>query len=462
MVQWLITSIPLLITSFAGDSRSKLITLLITRLINFLLISFTLVPCSSSNADCLELMRNNQTDILINNKDFNYIYGDANLHPLQILFSETASIISSYNCSVEYSRENSKAVDVIDSTNAFRSSTWILIAFTLLIFAILIKIHIFIQDEGNEKDTKISRVKIPGTEITRKRIPKDKNPKLKQKMFKNSALFLVYTFMIEKSSFKLFNWNSKLLSILITVFSLIIFRMYFCNLIITDKVVVKIPFVAKSYQDILDHAQLEANFYSSASFKTKLMLSEADSVIGRLRKWMRKQKTLKGISVTDVTVGHLNNLSRVMITTSQFATDWTRNVICSQEVEDPPPSVNPNYCTFESSDGFSTTNRGIVSSAHFRNSQEHMRVKKCYERDVEMGIFKKMYEIDAPYSMTGHLGPSLYDCLLKSNQPVIHPPDFEPLSIGGIKRFLLIMTITTSISPILLALEKLHKFVVSF
>ena len=140
------------------------------------------------------------------------------MSPAVMLSDTHMEMTTFYNCSVQKAQEDSRVTDVMENIGSFNLNLWILFFLFLLIFMVLIFLH-----HRSHRDPRHSTL--------------------------GHGLWTVIIYCLEKDSMHEVNHLSKLIAFLLCLF---IFLMWttFKNLMSTELITVKEPFVARSYDDI--------------------------------------------------------------------------------------------------------------------------------------------------------------------------------------------------------------------
>lgn len=153
--------------------------------------------------------------------------------------------MSPYNCTIEKALEDSVTTDVTNIANAFSRTVWIFTLITLISFAILISIH-FSTEKNNNEITIRSPKKMRG-----RRLGEEQKY---QTLTKNLlySICTVISYVLFNPSFKISNNSTKLISLIMSTFTLLVIVSCFKNAITTDRIRMKDQKIFKSYQDIAD------------------------------------------------------------------------------------------------------------------------------------------------------------------------------------------------------------------
>lgn len=184
-------------------------------------------------------------DVLIARANFNTIPSNQSMHPFQPLGQDGTYIVSPYNCTVEKALEDSITTDVTEIANAFSRTVWIFALITLIGFATLICIH-FSTEKNNNKITIRPRKKMKGRRLGEEQ---------EYQMLMNNLLYSICTvisYVLLNPSFKISNNSTKLISLTMSTFTLLIIVGCLKNAITTDRIRIKDQKIFKSYQDIVD------------------------------------------------------------------------------------------------------------------------------------------------------------------------------------------------------------------
>ena len=132
-------------------------------------------------------------------------------------------MVSFYNCSRAKAKDDSTVTDVMDNIKSFKPELWGLLFVYLLVFMVLIILHY-----RTHRDSRHGSL--------------------------GHGFWTVTTFFLKNDAMHEVNHASKLISFILCVFMFMIWTCFFENLMSTDLVTSKQPFVARSYDDITNQA----------------------------------------------------------------------------------------------------------------------------------------------------------------------------------------------------------------
>lgn len=184
-------------------------------------------------------------DVLIARADFDTIPSNQSMYPFRPLGQDGYFIVSPYNCTVEKALEDSITTDVTNIANAFSITVWIFALITLITFAILIWIHFSTEKNNNEITIRLPK-KMKGRRLGEEQ---------KYKTLMNNLLYSICTvvsYVLFNPSFKISNNSTKLISLIMSTFTLLVIVGCFKNAITTDRIRIKDQKIFKSYQDIVN------------------------------------------------------------------------------------------------------------------------------------------------------------------------------------------------------------------
>ena len=146
-------------------------------------------------------------------------------------------LITPYDCSLERSINGSHKTDFLESLTGFRPDVWIITMTSLIIIAMLINMHM-----------KINQVSKPWM-----------NP--------NGGFWTNISFLLKNPSMIQINWVSSILGTLVAIFALLVGKCYFENIIKSDQISIYQPTVYTSYATIAGDPRIQVYIYSP-QFKT--------------------------------------------------------------------------------------------------------------------------------------------------------------------------------------------------
>ena len=159
------------------------------------------------------------------------------LHSLSATGTYELLLITPYDCSLERSIKESHKTDLLESLTGFLPDVWITTMTSLIIIAMLINIHI-----------KMNQVSKPWT-----------NP--------NGGFWTIISFLLKSPSMIEINWVSSILGTLVAIFAFFVGICYFENIIKSDQISIYQPTVYTSYAMIAEVQRVEVVIHSTR-FKT--------------------------------------------------------------------------------------------------------------------------------------------------------------------------------------------------
>lgn len=191
------------------------------------------------------------------------------MYPFQPLGQDGYFIVSPYNCTVEKALEDSVTTDVTNIANAFSRNVWIFTSITLITFAILIFTHFSTEENNNE-------IKIrPPKKMKGRRL----GEKQKYKTLMNNLLYsssTVISYVLFNPSFKISDNSTKLISLIMSTFTLLVIVSCFKNAITTDRIRIRDQKIFRSYQDIIDDIDRGRNLTFLFSQQSSLLHTMAN------------------------------------------------------------------------------------------------------------------------------------------------------------------------------------------
>ena len=288
--------------------------------------------------------------------------------------------------------------DMLDSFRAFTFGVWSTIAVTITLIAAIYSVHL--------KNNRINNCK-------------------------TISIFTVIAFTLRNYAIKKINWISKLISLIMTLFTFLIVICYFMNIITTDRIKIEDQFVYKSYRDIIHGVENGADIDIIHTPQSELMSClnsdpKTDAKI-KLRNYIVNRKKGFGL-IGDDLIGKLisDKYDYVMID-GMLSTKIAKFIGCKLM-----PIKNyketPDTClhrTEETSDGIQRVN-GFMASSAFRTKVIHEKFRTHVMRGFQSGLISRAYSLIYE-EMIGNI--SRMDCLSESKNVVKHSPGFESIHI---------------------------------
>lgn len=322
--------------------------------------------------------------------------------------------------------EDSIPVDIVDSVYSFTLGAWIMIFFTAYALWAISCIH--------------QRREECASYIT-------------------ESLWSLYGYIFGNPSMKEYNWVSRLIALLFSMFSLLIVICYLKNTITTDRIKMKEQYVYRSYRDI-DHALNEGStlhiIYSPQSeFVSSLTADPFNSVRQSLYRHVAVNKRGRGLIGGEL-VGTVasDDYNTVMID-GKLATQLTKYMACKR-MRVRKGKFTPDTClhrTEESVDEGQAIN-GILISSSFSLCQIHSQFKGRSMAAFESGLISRAYSLIYEEMIPAS---SRMDCMSESKHVIQHEPHFQSIHIDLFYNFFILLSLILLSASFALLLEILEN-----
>ena len=374
-------------------------------------LNYTLEGCNTlgtfgadsryEHQSCYGLMQRNATDISMAPTPFPFMSGD--LIQGFMLYEAHIQILSTYNCSVEKSREDSILTDCMDTIYSFSWLVWLLTMVTVFgVFSLLYKSYFRVHQSSKAKLSKI--------------------------LWNLTSSFLNQGDIEERE------WSGRQIGFFVCSF-IFFMSTFFCNIMNMELVTVKEPTVIKSYDDITNTPTMKPVFWYDLPGWRFFPQADPDTGAGRL--WdkighVSRNKCLISIGPDNV-IDLLRESARfdrisllmmsIFIASSRQGSCglYAKEGICTYLTKDTEQNFNKGY-------GFAMRGDFIQSPSwrHFERATLHFK---------ESGIiFKHISRLGGKQAegMVNLHDPVIRQCL--SDTIVIHPHVHGEISIGNLRK----------------------------
>ena len=337
-----------------------------------------------------------------------------------------------YNCSFEKAEEDSAITDVMDNVKSFKPELWGLFFLTLLIFMVLIILHY-----RSNRDTRHGSI--------------------------GHGFWTVTTFFLKSDALHEINDVSRLISFILCVFMFMVWTCFFENLMSTDLITAKEPFVARTYDDITNRDGHKPKWVTNSDLFTLFENSPRESQAGRL--WQKAQKLGIDNCKQEIDVDSPEKLlSAIIEEGKQFKTTVVVNHFGAQVFRLAACILlaKDKICVFRSTDPQESFGNflGFISTKEFASSDLWLNQMKFFRRSaLEANLWTKIFRfvIEQTPQIFGYQGLPEWAMECTSESLVLHTPEQNQLSLWNLQKCFIVCFVMLFIALYILQSEIYHR-----
>lgn len=221
------------------------------------------------------------------------------------------------------------------------------------------------------------------------------------------------------------NWTSRTLMLVLALSVFFISTCYFENQIKSDKSTKYMPFVYRSFQDIIDDPDVEIIFRRSTQLKD--MFKSAEIGTDMFKVYQKVNRT-EGVGTLEARrLLKRDPIPKIVAISDNNDLYNTRIQMCRAMVRDGNHRDTCFYRSWEEDNNSST--QGIMASRSFSRSKLFIEYQKQSRFHFEMGINAKA--IMVVHEDTNIIKPSIADCASDSRAPVTYDPELEAFELNN-------------------------------